>query len=380
MSCCDRHVVILLASLIIFLVPSIAISAHRDTPNWSEIVGQNFIVGIPGPDLDTQTEIRLRAIKPAGVILYFRNCRSRTQIKGLIARLQEIARDSTGHDYFIMLDEEPGGATRLGLFHHVFRTGLPDWGIIRQDIGTLADLGINVELAPLADYPFNRDTFMARRLPPVRQMEDLMEFNQSFMRILHEHNISATLKHFPGMGVFVQDPHYKLPRLCVDEATFQKSLRLFHDGISSGADFIMTAHGLYDNIDSENTVVTSRKIVTGLLREALGFQGIIVTDDFADMKYSLSRKANIVDVISASLKAGHNLVMFSHRLEKTKKIFDKFLKRVADDPELQTVVKNNYDQIIRFKESRLKERAIRQANLHKSNNQQEGLGISSPPL
>jgi len=355
-------------------------SAHSEAPRWSDICGQNFIVGIPGPDLDTQTEIWLRAIRPAGVVLYFRNYQSRSQIKDLVAGLQKIARDSTGHDYFIMLDEEPGGATRLGLFHQVFRTGLPDWGIIRQDIGTLADLGINVELAPLADYPFNRDTFMARRLPPVRQMEDLMAFNESFIRILHEHNISATLKHFPGMGVFIQDPHHELPRLRVDEATFQESLRLFHDGISSAADFIMTAHGLYDNIDDKNTVVTSRKIVTGLLREALGFQGIIVTDDFADMKYSLNRKMDIGDVISAALKAGHNLVMFSHRLEKTKKIFDKVLDRVAADPELQTVVKNNYDLIVRFKESKLKERAAtRQANLQESNNKRKESGIAPPP-
>jgi len=354
---CGRQNAILVSSFIFLLIPCLSVAAQLEASNWADIVGQNFIVGIPGHAVDRQTEVGLRAIKPAGVVLYYRNYQSRSQIKQLIKRLQKIARDSTGHAYFIMLDEEPGGATRLGLFHHVFITGFPDWWIIRQDIGVLADLGINVELAPLADYPFNCDTFMARRLPPVRQMEDLMAFNQSFIRILHEHNISATLKHFPGMGVFVQDPHHELPRLRVDEATLQKSLRLFHDGISAGADFVMTAHGVYDNIDSENSVVTSHKIVTGLLRETLGFQGIIVTDDFADMRYSLNREVDIGDVISASLKAGHNLVMFSHRLEETKKIFAKVLERVVADPELQAVVKNNYDRVIRFKKDKLRERS-----------------------
>src|SRR5258708_34853007 len=136
--------------------PESALKAH---------LGQTFIVGIAGPALDPATEQLLRYIQPGGIVLYFRNFSSAVQLQHLIAQLQTLARETTGHPYLIMLDEEPGGATRLGLFRNVFAFGEPNWTQIDHDIGTMERLGINVELAPLADFPFNHESFIRKRIP-----------------------------------------------------------------------------------------------------------------------------------------------------------------------------------------------------------------------
>jgi len=110
-----------------------------------EILGQNLIVGIPGPVLDVNTEEILRYIKPAGIVLYRRNYETDFQFKNLIAQLQTISQEDTTLPYFIMLDEEPEGANRLGLLKNIFPLGFPNWLAIERDIGILADIGINVE-------------------------------------------------------------------------------------------------------------------------------------------------------------------------------------------------------------------------------------------
>jgi len=314
-------------------------------------LGQNLIVGIPGPALDEKTKEILHYIKPAGIVLYRRNYESFSQLKNLIAQLQRISIEDTGLFYFIMLDEEPDGAMRLGLLKNIFPLGLPDWKKIEKDIEVFADIGINVELAPVADFPFNNDTFVKRRVP-AQNVEDLTVFNRTFINLLKEYKISATLKHFPGMGIFIEDPHRKLPHSNIQQEVLDKSLKIFKDGIDHGADFIMTAHAVYENIDPNNTATFSSKIVKDLLIDRLGFRGIIVTDDLSDMPLAI-KEINLVDAGIQALKAGHHLIMFSHNLEKTKEIFDEIFVKVKADPELQSLIKNHYQKITDFKKYNL---------------------------
>jgi len=188
-------------------------------PSTDFVLGQNFVVGISGKTLDDETKKFLQQIKPAGVILYSRNYQTRNQLKNLIAELQEFAKNTSDYHYFIMIDEEPGGATRLNLFKNVFDFGFPEWDQIEKDIKEMASVGINVDLAPLADFPFNEDTFIKKRIQ-AHTPAALTDFNKKFIALLQENHISATLKHFPGMGVFIDDPHKNFRML----APIKKSL------------------------------------------------------------------------------------------------------------------------------------------------------------
>jgi beta-N-acetylhexosaminidase len=314
-------------------------------------LGQNLIVGIPGPVLDKKIIEILHYIRPAGIVLYNRNYKNHSQLKDLITQLQKISIEDTGFFYFIMIDEEPEGATRLDLLKNSFILGLPDWIKIEKGISSLRDIGINVNLAPIADFPFNSDSFVKRRIP-VKNVKDLIEFNRTFINLLKKYKISATLKHFPGMGIFIKDPHRELLYSNIEKEFLDKSLDIFRKGIKDGADFIMTNHAVYENIDPNNSATFSFKIVNDLLIKQLGFQGIVITDDLSDMPLAV-KGINLSEAAIKALKAGHNLIMFSHKLERTKDIFDEIFEKAKIDSELQSIIENNYQKITNFKKNYL---------------------------
>lgn len=349
--------ILVLASRINFSVQNKNIQPFAQTPTQNDniilpstdfVLGQNFVVGITGKTLDEETKKFLQQIKPAGVILYSRNYQTRDQLKNLITELQEFAKVTTGYHYFIMIDEEPGGATRLNLFKNVFDFGFPEWDQIEQDIKEMASVGINVDLAPLADFPFNEDTFIKKRIQ-AHNPTALTDFNKKFITLLQENHISATLKHFPGMGVFVDDPHKKLPYISNDQKILDESINLFKNGADAGADFVMTGHAVYDDIDPNVPATLSKKITTDILRDNLGFKGLAITDDLSDMPFIIGRKINLIEATAESLEAGHNLVIFSHNPDKTMEIFEKLLQHLQDDQELRSVVEQNYRNVVFFK-------------------------------
>ncbi len=320
-------------------------------PSDEAVLGQNFVVGITGKTLDEETKKFLQKIKPAGIILYYRNYQTQDQFKNIIAELQEFAKTTTGHRYFIMIDEEPGGATRLDLFKNVFGSGMPEWNRIEQDIKEMASIGINVDLAPLADFPFNEDTFIKKRIP-AHSPAALTDFNEKFIALLQENNISATLKHFPGMGVFIDDPHKKLPYVSNDQKILDQSINLFKNGIDAGANFVMTGHGVYDDIDPNVPATLSKKIATDILQNQLGFKGLIITDDLSDMPFIVGREIDLAQATAESLAAGHNLVIFSHRPDRMISVFNKLIKQMQYDSEFKLLVEKNYRKVVFFKQQR----------------------------
>jgi len=315
----------------------------------AERLGQNFVVGIPDTNLDTNTIAFLKHIQPAGIVLYARNYSSLDQITNLIASLQKIAKETTGKPYFIMIDEEPGGATRLNLFQNVFATGQPNWPQINHDVGTMRNIGINVDFAPVLDFPFDNNSFIDFRMP-ANTTSALISFDTQFIDLLHQDGIAATLKHFPGMGIFEVDPHQALPQSTIDNDILAQSLDIFQKGINDGADFVMTAHAVYDNVDPNNPATLSSKIIEGLLRERLSFKGLVITDDLSDMPFILDKKMDLTQATIDAIRNGQNLVLFSHKNEATQKIFDSIILSMKDDKELDSVVSDNYSKIVSFKD------------------------------
>lgn len=318
----------------------------------SEQLGQNFVVGIEGKKLDDKTSQILEKIKPAGIILYYRNYENPSQLKDLISSLQSLALKTTSHPYFIMIDEEPGGATRLDLFNNIFAFGEPNWVQIEKDIKIMQGLGINVDLAPIADFAFDNNTFIKDRIP-AHDIAHLTDFNKKFIALLNQNHILATLKHFPGMGVFVQDPHDILPYANPDKSVINKSINIFKDGINSGADFVMTCHGVYDDIDPNNPATLSKKITTDILRGQVGFTGIAITDDLSEMPFTIDKKIDLSQATAQAIEAGHNLVLFSHKPEETEIIFDKLLNIVEKDTKLKSLVAQNYVKVVSLKNKKM---------------------------
>lgn len=325
--------------------------AEKNIVSFKDMLGSNFIIGFMGIDLDDETRDVIRYIKPSGIIIYARNCEDGNQLKNLIKDLQEVAKELGNKKFFIMIDEEPGGATRINAFDNAFISNDPDLEIIEEDFKVMSDLGINVNLAPVADYAFNNDSFIKERIP-VSTVEELIAFNNNFIKISQENNVSATLKHFPGMGFFEEDPHRKIPDSDVNKESFEKSLEIFKSGIDAEVDFVMIGHAIYKNIDKEITSLSS-KVIKDILIDKLDFKGLIITDDIADMPLLVGKKIEIDEATMNAFKAGNNLVLFSHRPENTKNIFDHILEKGESDEEFKLVIEQNYEKITDFKNNHI---------------------------
>lgn len=351
-----KAVLIFLTAIVLFLIAGKFFYKNENKKivlpsSPQQQLGQSFVVGIDGKTLDDKSRQILEKIKPAGIILYYRNFENPKQFKNLISQLQLLATKTTGNSYFIMIDEEPGGATRLDLFENVFAFGTPNWPQIENGVKTLKSLGVNVDLAPIADFGFDNNTFIKERVP-ARNIDNLKDFNRKFIALLSQNQILSTLKHFPGMGVFVDDPHKVLPTTNVDSSTISKSIDIFKDGIYAGADFVMTCHCVYDDIDPENPATTSKKITTDILRNQVGFTGIIITDDLSEMPFTINKKIDLSQAAEMAIKAGNNLVLFSHKLTETEKIFDKLLGLVVNDKDLELLIKQNYVKVVTLKNNK----------------------------
>jgi len=155
----------------------------------------------------------------------------------------------------------------------------------------IAALGFNMDFAPVSDVNNNPNN----PIIGIRSFSDepalASQHVTAFLRGLDKNNISAALKHFPGHGNVGEDSHTGLPssELTVEEL---KACELipFQAGIEAGADMIMTAHIQYPNIETETYIskldedivhlpaTLSRTIITGLLREEMGYDGIVITD------------------------------------------------------------------------------------------------------
>ncbi len=224
---------------------------------------------------------------PVGGLVYFgNNIQSEEQLREMLENTKQYAK----YPLFLAVDEEGGNVARIasaGIGTKVDGAGAigatGDTAIAYQagvTIGaTLAGIGFNVDFAPVADLANVEGSVMAGRSYG-SDSAAVSGFVTSMMTGLEEQKVLACLKHFPGIGSSTQDTHDG--RASTDRSLEQfeaEEFMVFRGGIEAGADMIMVSHmeapGLTGN---QEPCIFSRHLVTEILREELGFQGIIITD------------------------------------------------------------------------------------------------------
>ncbi|MEU5955589.1 glycoside hydrolase family 3 protein [Streptomyces sp. NPDC047525] len=220
----------------------------------------------------------------ASVGLFGRNIASPEQLAALTAQLRA-ERD----DVLVAIDEEGGDVTRLEVrsgssFPGNHALGAVDDTALTRDVAAelgrrLAACGVNLNWAPSADVNSNPDnpvigvrSFGADPLLVARHTAAYVEGLQSA-------GVAACTKHFPGHGDTAVDSHHDVPRIGVDPETLRaRDLAPFRAAIAAGTRAVMSAHILVPSLDAEYPATLSRRILTGILREELNFDGLIVTD------------------------------------------------------------------------------------------------------
>ncbi|MEO3872397.1 glycoside hydrolase family 3 N-terminal domain-containing protein [Nonomuraea sp. B12E4] len=217
----------------------------------------------------------------AGAVLFSRNIAGPDQVARLTAALR-----AENPAVLVGIDEESGEVTRLEATTGSSRPGGYALGVVddvdlteavAQDLGgDLAKVGITLDFAPSADVNSNPDNPVIGLRAFGTDPALVARHTRAFVRGLQSAGVAACAKHFPGHGDTSVDSHHGVPVVAGDG--IEGALFPFQEAIKEGVRAVMTGHLLVPPYDAELPATLSPKILTGLLREELGFQGVIITD------------------------------------------------------------------------------------------------------
>jgi beta-N-acetylhexosaminidase len=259
---------------------------------------------------------------PVGGIMYSKpNLESKDQVATMIANVQDYA----DIDLFIAADEEGGTVNRLmdtlGTTYINSMYTYKDQGttVAHDNAATIAGdmsaLGFNLDFAPVADVWSNSANTVIGKRAYSDDFGQAAELIPYAVQGFHDGGVLCTLKHFPGHGNTAEDSHYSSAYVnkTKDELEADEFLP-FEAGIEAGADFVMVGHLIVPDID-ELPATLSEKIVTGILREELGFSGVIITDSL-EMS-SVADNYSASDIAVMAVKAGIDMLLEPKDIDAT---------------------------------------------------------------
>lgn len=285
--------------------------------------GQNLLLAFDGKEPSPGIISALKRYRPAGITLFRHlNIDNPSQVRDLTDSLQRLARDFNLPQLIIAADQEGGQLTAIG----EGTTSLPGnmaLGAVgskklSQKAGTilgkeLAAMGINVDYAPVCDVNINPKN-------PVIGIRSFGENPKMVARLasamiegIQSQGVAATAKHFPGHGDTDGDSHHGLPSVPHTlDRLFQVEFSPFNAAIKADVKLIMSAHLALPAIDGPDAppATLSHNILQGLLREKLGFDGVIVTDAM-DMKAIGQGDALGKDAVQAAVASADLLLLTS---------------------------------------------------------------------
>ena len=278
-----------------------------------------LVIGIAGHELTAQEREWLQHDACAGVILFTRNFASKSQV----AELTQSIRESAPRPLLLCVDQEGGRVQR-------FRDGYSDLpalegfgqlyaknadaalALAREHAWLMASeiraTGIDLSFAPVVDLGRGNRAIGNRAFSEDPQI--VAEFTRAYVAGMHDADMAATLKHFPGDGSVLEDTHF-------DEAIDDRSLdemrgldlMPFVAGIDAGADAVMIAHVVYQQV-SPDPAGYSERWIQGILREEMGFRGVVFSDDIG-MAAAFSA-GGVKSRIDDHLDAGCDVVLVCH--------------------------------------------------------------------
>lgn len=266
-----------------------------------------------------RTESALRSFPVGGIIYFAQNLEDVEQTRSLLSGTQNFSKEISGIGLFLAVDEEGGTVARaaksLGttkfedMAHYGAKNDAQEAYGIGQTIGTdIGSLGFNVDFAPVADVDLCDGNELGDRIfsddPQI-----VANMVSAVVKGLQETGVSATLKHFPGLGAEDGNSHDD-DRVIIDRTPEQlKNAEFvpFSAGIDAGADFVMVGHQIMTFDESGLPSDLSRTIVTEYLRGELGFDGIAVTD--SHVMNTISGTYSSAEAAILALEAGMDMIL-----------------------------------------------------------------------
>jgi beta-N-acetylhexosaminidase len=251
-----------------------------------EKIGQLFMVGFLGTSVTPDLAAFLKDYKPGGVILFSRNLESIEQIVRLTNDLQQCNPKSP---LLISIDQEGGRVSRLPKGFTIFppcevigqcHSGELAYAAASTIAKELKTVGINMNMAPVLDVNSNPDNPVIGDRAFSASADTVGEMGLVTAAGLQDAKVVACGKHFPGHGDTTADSHKELPVVDAPRERLEAvEFPPFRRAAAAGIATMMTAHVLYRALDDQLPATLSPAIITRLLREQMGYDGVVLTDD-----------------------------------------------------------------------------------------------------
>lgn len=365
-----KYIAFIILSVIIYSCSSPNNNSPEDVP-LEEKIGQMLLIGFRGMEITENDQIAkdIQAGRVGGVVLFDvdvalgyteRNIQSPQQVTSLNSQLQSYARS---HNLLIAVDQEGGVVARLkekyGFPENVSQQYLGDlnnddstkyYGA--RTANTLMNNRFNTNFAPVVDLNVNPESPAIGALERSYSADPDVVTHLASLTIdeLHNKNILSTLKHFPGHGSAGTDSHLGVTD--VTDTWTEDELIPYKNLIDAGkADMIMTAHIFNSNWDSDYPATLSKNVITGILRNQLGYDGVVISDDM-NMK-AIREQYGLEETIYKAIDAGVDILVFANNLVYDEQIAVKavdIIKDLIDEGKLsEERIAQSYDRIIELK-------------------------------
>lgn len=329
--------------------------------NLEHRIGQLLLIGLPGPQLDLMTRSLLQTIQPGGILLNKHNIESAQQVAELTATIRSL----TDVPPIIAIDQEGGRVDRLKEIY----SPMPSADLLRAagdasiaarmgeiNAEALRTLGFNTNFAPVLDIAVDdaADNGLKGRYLG-SSVAEVVRLGGAYLEGLKRGGVVGVGKHFPGLGAAVLDSHAALPTVDSSRDQILKNevapySELFTK-INARLDAVIVAHAHYPALDGPAPLPSSlsKNVVTGLLREELGFKGLSITDDLEMGAITSGRELSEAAVMA--IEAGIDMVMIadSSSPERATGTWEAMVKAAQEGRITKSHIGRAFDHIARIK-------------------------------
>ena len=324
-----------------------------------EKIGQMLMVLDYSKEVDEELLDKLNTIKPGGFILFAENFESYEQTKKLI----EDIKSTSDIPMFISIDQEGGRVQRLKelsdaevtIIPPMYNLGLTNDVDLAYEVGQVVGeelrvFDINMNFAPVLDIYSNPENTVIGNRSFGTTSSLVSNMALSFAKGQESTGIISVYKHFPGHGDTLEDSHNTLPIITkTKEELMELELIPFIDAIENDADVIMVGHLAVPEITNDNTPASlSKEIVTGLLKEELGFDGLVITD--ALNMGALTKNYTEEEIYVNAINAGVDILLMADFDTETVEIIKENIKNGTIkmeeiDDSVKKILELKYDKL-----------------------------------
>ncbi|HEX3686437.1 MAG TPA: glycoside hydrolase family 3 N-terminal domain-containing protein, partial [Gaiellaceae bacterium] len=290
-------------------------AATASQPTLAELVGQKLVVSMAGTTPSASLLGRARHGEIGGVIVHRWNFSSPAQLRAIARALQQAAAAGGRPPLLIAVDQEGGSVKTIPWLPPARAPGH-----VRSSAGARADgratgvallgVGVNSDLAPVADVPASRASAVYRQGRTWSfDARTTARLATAFAVGLGDGHALATMKHFPGLGLATADTDRAVVRITAPRSRLEPGLDPYRSAIAAHVPLIMLSNAVYDAYDRTNAAGWSRAIATGLLRDGLGFGGVTITDSLDGAAHTRRITPNVLAL--AATKAGTDLLLLT---------------------------------------------------------------------